>query len=158
MTAGVVSLVDDVCVTQTRNCLGTPGFEDYRPASTRIEDMGDATVIELSAEDFETVTLAHDKDYSVDSVIEGLSDEELIYMNIGAYDPNASGMSVVGNAAFSVAGAAGETTSKCIDKSVKKLVMADGPAGLRLSKEYRKEVLASVIREAIEKCGQETLK
>ncbi len=29
---------------------------------------------------------------------------------------------------------------------------------LRLSKEYRKEVLASVIREAIEKCGQETLK
>lgn len=136
MTAGVISLVDDVCVTQTRNCLGTPGFEDYRPVSTRIEDMGDATVIELSAEDFETVTLAHDKDYSVDSVIEGLSDEELIYMNIGAYDPNASGMSVVGNAAFSVAGAAGETTSKCIDKSVKKLVMADGPAGLRLSKEY----------------------
>ena len=29
---------------------------------------------------------------------------------------------------------------------------------LRLSKEYRKEVLASIIREAIEKCGQETLK
>ncbi len=135
-TAGVVSLSEDVTVIKTRNCLGTPGFEDYKPVSTRAEDLGAAKVINLSGSDFETITLEHDKDYPVDSIVEGLSDEELVYMNIGAFDPNASGMSVVGNAAFSVAGAAGETTAKCVDKAIKKLVMADGPAGLRLSKEY----------------------
>ena len=135
-TAGVISLTEDVCVLKTRNCLGNPGFEDYKPVSSRMEYFGDATVINLSISDFETTILEHDSDYLVDSIIEGLSDEELVHMNIGAFDPNASGMSVVGNAAFAVAGAAGETVSKYEDRGIKRLVMADGPAGLRLSKEY----------------------
>ena len=75
-------------------------------------------------------------DYPVDDVIAGLSDEELTFMNIGAFNPDKKGMSVIGNAAFAVAGAAGETTTRYKDKGIKSMVMADGPAGLRLSKEY----------------------
>ncbi len=132
---GTVVLSDLVTTVKTRNCLGTPGFTDYAFDKKNAEDaIGD--VISLSPADFETVDVEHDRDYPIDSIIEGLSDEELTYLNIGAFDPNVSGMSVVGNAAFSVAGAAGETTAQCINKSIKKLVMADGPAGLRLSKEY----------------------
>ena len=48
-------------------------------------------------------------------------------------------MSVIGNASQSVAGAAGETTSVLKDKGVPALVMADGPAGLRLSREYTRD-------------------
>ncbi len=57
-------------------------------------------------------------------------------MNIGAFDPNATGFSVIGNAAFAVAGAAGETTTLLKDKGIKSMVMADGPAGLRLTPQY----------------------
>ena len=47
--------------------------------------------------------------------------------------------SVIGNAARQVAGAAGETTSMLKDKGIKTLIMADGPAGLRLSRDYYKD-------------------
>ena len=43
---------------------------------------------------------------------------------------------MIGNASQSVAGAAGESTSMLKNKGIRNLVMADGPAGLRLSKEY----------------------
>ncbi len=45
-------------------------------------------------------------------------------------------MSIVGNAAIHLAGGAGETTSQLNDKGIPYLTMSDGPAGLRLAKEY----------------------
>ena len=44
--------------------------------------------------------------------------------------------SIVGNAGMKVAGAAGETTSIFTKEGLPSLVMADGPAGLRLSRQY----------------------
>ncbi|MCR5581506.1 MAG: glycoside hydrolase family 3 C-terminal domain-containing protein, partial [Pseudobutyrivibrio sp.] len=134
----VVSLDGDVTTLQTRNCLGTPGFKDYAPNNARKPRavQSGLQVINLAASDIATVTVAHDVDYTVDPVISQLSDEELVYMNIGAFDPDSGEGSVIGNASFSVAGAAGETTTKCNRKGIKSMVMADGPAGLRLNKEY----------------------
>lgn len=151
--AGVITLSETVTTLKTRNCLGKPGFEDYVPESSddkdcaggdrngcdgKAGDRDDASVsrLSLSAADFETGKVAYDVDYPVDDVIAGLSDEELTFMNIGAFNPDNKGMSVIGNAAFAVAGAAGETTTRYKDKGIKSMVMADGPAGLRLSKEY----------------------
>lgn len=151
--AGVITLSETVTILKTRNCLGKPGFEDYVPESSddkdciggdrngcdgKAGDRDDASVsrLSLSAADFETRKVTYDVDYPVDDVIAGLSDEELTFMNIGAFNPDKKGMSVIGNAAFAVAGAAGETTTRYKDKGIKSMVMADGPAGLRLSKEY----------------------
>lgn len=151
--AGVITLSETVTTLKTRNCLGKPGFEDYVPESSydkdcaggdrngcegKAGDRDDASVsrLSLSVADFETGKVTYDVDYPVDDVIAGLSDEELTFMNIGAFNPDKKGMSVIGNAAFAVAGAAGETTTRYKDKGIKSMVMADGPAGLRLSKEY----------------------
>ena len=151
--AGVITLSETVTTLKTRNCLGKPGFEDYVPESSDDKDCAgggrngcdgkagyrdgvSVSRLSLSAADFETGKVTYDVDYPVDDVIAGLSDEELTFMNIGAFNPDKKGMSVIGNAAFAVAGAAGETTTRYKDKGIKSMVMADGPAGLRLSKEY----------------------
>ncbi len=72
----------------------------------------------------------------IDPLVSELSDEELCYIALGAFDPKGGIAGMVGDSGMSVAGAAGETTDALSDKGVRTLVMADGPAGLRLSREY----------------------
>ena len=67
-----------------------------------------------------------------------MSNEELILMNIGAFDPHAGIIGMVGNSGFSVPGAAGQTYAGK-DGSIPVLVMADGPAGLRLNRVYAQD-------------------
>lgn len=64
--------------------------------------------------------------------VKGLSDEELCFLCTGDFVGEGS-KSIIGDAAFSVVGAAGETTARFSDRGVPGLVMADGPSGLRLS-------------------------
>ena len=68
-----------------------------------------------------------------------LSDEDLAYLNMGAFNPKGGLASVIGNASQSVAGAAGESTSQLEDMGIDSLVMADGPAGLRLAREFYRD-------------------
>ena len=75
-------------------------------------------------------------DIAVNPYIASMSDEELAYMCIGAFDPKGGLASVIGSASTHVAGAAGESCNLYQKKGLKPLVMADGPAGLRLSKEF----------------------
>ena len=67
-----------------------------------------------------------------------LSDEQLACLCIGAYRNagEGDGGGVIGNAGMLVAGAAGETTHWLDDIGMDGLIMADGPAGLRLSTCY----------------------
>lgn len=79
-----------------------------------------------------------------------LSVDECVRMVIG--DPAKSHQEIVGNAGMSVPGAAGETGQAASAFGVASLVLADGPAGLRLQKNYdvadgtiiRKSFMASV--------------
>ena len=48
-------------------------------------------------------------------------------------------LSLIGDAASSVAGAAGETTLRLREAGIPSLVMADGPAGLRLARGYSRD-------------------
>ena len=120
---------------QLRNALGKPDWADWKPE--RPVEAGKAeTVIPVSADCFATESAAYDAPAEVDPAIAVLNDEELITLNIGAFDPKGGMASMVGNASMSVAGAAGETAHV---RSLPFLVMADGPAGLRISREYYKD-------------------
>ena len=72
------------------------------------------------------------------ALAESLSNEELAYVCLGGFQDEGS-KSVIGSAGMQVVGAAGETTNRYQDKGFPVLVMADGPAGLRLNKDYGKD-------------------
>ena len=133
----VLSLDETVTCLKARNVLGNPGFKDIKAEARTAESIpAEAVRITLLASEFTSESVAYDNSYDIDERVKKMSDEELLYMTIGGFDPNAKGLSVVGNAASHVAGAAGETTSQLAGKGVKPLIMADGPAGLRLCKTY----------------------
>lgn len=134
--AGAIILDETVTTVKTRNCLGNPGFKDYVAKQHDTLLTENVNTINLSLSDFETSVVKFDRSYPVEELVSKLSDEELCYASVGAFDPEANGLSVIGNASFAVAGAAGETTKLLRSKGYKSLVMADGPAGLRLSRNY----------------------
>ena len=133
----VAGLDEKVTVLKTKNCLGDPGFKDITaPSFDRGNVPAKAKRILIDAKDFSCGEVSFDREYEIDDKVKELSDEELCFLEIGGFDPNAKGLSIIGNAATHVAGAAGETTSLLENKGIKPLIMADGPAGLRLSLEY----------------------
>lgn len=67
-------------------------------------------------------------------ITSGLSEDQLILLAVG--DPGSGQGSNLGAAGISVPGSAGETSSCAAGQGVKAIVLADGPAGLRLSQNY----------------------
>lgn len=137
----VVHLNETTITRKVKNCMGKPDFQDATfPARVKEEIPTDAVRIALLASDLacemKKEEVEYDVTYEIDECVKALSDEELAFLQIGSFDPNAKGLSIIGNAATHVAGAAGETTSVLEKKGIKSLVMADGPAGIRVSKAY----------------------
>ena len=132
----VVRLNEEVIVRKVKNCLGKPSFGNWKPERLREEKLPtDLPVLELDASEFRMETVDYDLRHEVDPIIENLTDEELCLMNIGAFKDKGS-KSVVGEAAQSVVGGAGETARAFIDRGIPAIVMADGPAGVRISRQY----------------------
>ena len=74
---------------------------------------------------------------SLDDFIAQLTDDELAYLVVGNSVDNDGFNSVLGSAAKTLPGAAGETTGKLEAKyGLKQMELCDGPAGLRLTPEY----------------------
>ena len=135
--SGVVNLDETIVVREVKNCLGEPSFSDIKSEANNREDIPQSAIqINLHKDDFYTRTITYDKDVEIDERVKRLTNEELAYLAIGNFDPNAKGLSIVGNAATHLAGAAGETTSQLSSKGIKPLIMADGPAGIRISLKY----------------------
>ena len=140
--AALVDLDGEAVVTKARNCLGETDFEDWKPSGSETaaaEELSDITRISVAAADIETVTVSYDQEREIDPRVKDLTVEELAYLNVGAFNPKAGALSVIGNAATNVAGAAGETTGILKEKGFPVLVMSDGPAGLRLAKEFYRD-------------------
>ena len=137
--AAVLRLDAEAVVLKVKNCLGRPDFSDWKPETPPETKHARLHVLPIRAADIAAETVDYALEHEVDPAIEALSDPELCFLNIGAFDPKLGALSVIGNAARSVAGAAGETTGVLKDKGIPALVMADGPAGLRLSCLYTRD-------------------
>ena len=69
-----------------------------------------------------------------DALIERLSVEQLIALSTG--DPVKGQGNALGSAGISLPGSAGETSSCALKQGIANIVLADGPAGLRLNETY----------------------
>lgn len=132
----ILKLDETVTVLSARNCLGTPEFEDYKPEKIACALPEGLEEIKISASAFAGESVDYDPEYEIDPRVEEFTVEELALMSIGNFDPKAGFASVIGAAGKSVPGAAGETAESYKKNQIPVLVMADGPAGLRLNKDY----------------------
>ena len=129
-----VTLVLDktVVLAKLRSAFGRPGFTDWRPAQP-IKAPVSENRISLSASDFVTALPAYDREAEIDPAVKKLPVEALALLNVGYFPPKGGLASMIGNASATVPGAAGETAHEA---GLAPLVMADGPAGLRLARQY----------------------
>ena len=135
--AARIRLEEEVVTRQAKNVCGVPDFSDWRPKLEAI-DMFPPDVPILTADPaaiprFERAEAAQEE---IDPLTKKMSTDQLIGMNLGAYDPKGGLAAIVGDAGISVAGAAGETSKISEEFGLPTLVMADGPAGLRLCQDY----------------------
>ena len=145
--AGIVRLKKEILCTKVRSCVAKPDFEDWKP-DPKPRDILDKDmlnrlpVMELNANDIETVAIEYNSGCDGEVITEEIRNmpiDHLIKTAIGAYNEKNKGfVSIIGNAGSSVAGAAGQTYLDAGAYGIPSLVMADGPAGLRLTKHYAK--------------------
>lgn len=133
----VINIPKAVVIKEVRNCLGKPDFTDWRPEKKK-SILSETAVQHLEAElsELQKEQVIYSRNEKINPVITSLKDEDLIRMNVGTFTPSNEAASVIGNASISVAGAAGENAKA---EGIPAIVMADGPAGLRLSQKYFKD-------------------
>ena len=128
MPIAVIELDNDAVVTKVRNCCGKPDFKDWKPEQAIEHEVpGYIPKLSLKAEDIETVTVNYERTYPIDEEVSSLTDEQLALANVGGNDSNL------------VAGAVGFSTPLLKEQGFRTIVMADGPAGLRLTPLYYRD-------------------
>ncbi|MCR5452690.1 MAG: glycoside hydrolase family 3 C-terminal domain-containing protein [Lachnospiraceae bacterium] len=135
--AGVAALDKDVTVRKVKNSCGNADINEWIPEKRRYNRIPkDCPVIDIHAEDIKTEQVSYRLRESVLPEVKNLTNEELAMLSVGSAAEGVKNLSIVGNAAQDVAGAAGQTHTALSYKGFSSLIMADGPAGLRLSKNY----------------------
>ena len=146
-----IRLDETVTVREVVSSYAGPGFDDFRseaPEKTAGDEKAEISkpagaepdpalpVLKVYRKDIAVSKISYDTKAEISDEVKALTDEELVYLNIGAFFGGGIGGSMIGNAGRLVAGTAGETTEMLRDKGIPSLSMADGPAGVRISREY----------------------
>ncbi|OUM59690.1 glycoside hydrolase family 3 protein [Piromyces sp. E2] len=129
---GEIIVESRINVRKVENKMGKPEFEDYVPAIPRMnEDLSNVNKFILYPESITPEIVNYNKNFEIVEAVKAMTDEEKAKLVIGVYQDGPA--EVVGNASITTAGAAGETARV---GGLEPIVMADGPAGLRLAKDY----------------------
>ena len=154
--AAVVSLDKTVVVSKHKNICNGLEFKDNVYERKVADDLTGVKELELSADSIvytefkyqpEPSEITGEKDVTwadvvknhelLDDFVAGLSNEQLAYLSLGQFEEGDGMGSIIGSASETMAGAAGETTAKLKELGVPTLVMADGPAGIRVCTQYK---------------------
>ena len=136
---GIVSLEGSAASAPLSHSGGEADFEDWQPQIAReIPERLPCIPVSASA----LGCIGHYDKKKLDRAhiglqdLSGFSDRELATICVGKHS-DAEGMAaIIGNSASRLAGGAGETASIVTEKGYGTIVMADGPAGLRLATKY----------------------
>ena len=154
--AAVLVLDDDFIVRRSARLFEGADFSDLRSPGVRDYDTSGIPVLRPDLSGCVTempgriMTPGTD-----DGLLDGFTAEELALLNVGNFDPSKMSISsVIGDASQSVAGAAGESTCLFKDRGIDSIIMADGPAGIRIARRYYedakgKHVIGSAIPESM---------
>ena len=144
---GEIVLDEDVEVKKAERIFPAPDFRDFVPDKCEVraegrfpqEDSGRSSIRserltnrDRIGENGATDPGKRDLYQEARRKAESLTDEELMGLTMGAFDHGKPFSGAVGNSGIHVAGAAGETKGDVCPA----IVMADGPAGLRLAPEF----------------------
>ncbi len=139
---GIITLNDDITAGETVgnfDNINLSDFTDVKNVFGRDFETKGVQKISINAEALtgilSPVGTKTDETHDI-THLNAFTSDELSYMNVGHYNDGTIIESVIGEASSSVAGAAGESTSKFEALGIPKIVMADGPAGIRISREY----------------------
>ena len=138
----VVELAQDATVRHLAGDLGEPGFTDWKPEAPASFDIpAGLPMLTVNPADLRRPDHAETDEGSVPedlsealALARGLSDNELMYTVLGDYRRGEESGSIVGAASTTVVGSAGQTTTRI--PGLPSIIMADGPAGLRLAPTY----------------------
>lgn len=136
--ACVVSLEETAVVSRVKNCCGTTDFCDQEFSVPTLDIPKDTKVLKLPADVIHTRTVSYERERPIDERVKNWSDEDLAYANVGGFDPKKMA-SVIGTGSTRVCGAGGESTTLLENKGLNTIVMADGPAGLRLAQSFYRD-------------------
>lgn len=145
VVCGVAVLEQNIIMEQLQHVGGAWDFTDWKPDQLllRKDDLSaleDVAKIFILPHDIKKMNRKTDrvvqKEKLESNLLETVNIDDIISLCIGNYKEEEGSKSVIGAAAHLVAGAAGETTGRLNEHGLASLVLADGPAGLRLSTEY----------------------
>lgn len=129
----VLELDKAIEIKKVRAITTKPDFDDAIYNEFKNEDLSNIETVKLDLSNIKCEVEQYNINRYIYDEVHNLSDRDLAKMCMGTFDEHKGFFSIIGNASRSVAGAAGETRSL---EGIKSIPMADGPAGLRLSRTY----------------------